>query len=132
MLMLLSASEGRISTTAYEWRCIATEQLGVSFSRSKMLKTRTSMLLPELLPTSPRISLLGTVVRVNHLHEVSDNERYSLDPLDLLAGPDKLFLQYLVFFPHEVLLQLQEVYLGFQVFELEVQLLIGPVGVKCV
>jgi hypothetical protein len=37
-----SASGGRISTREFEWRCSATEEDGLSFSRSRVERMRTT------------------------------------------------------------------------------------------
>lgn len=42
MLMLESASGGRTSTSAFEWRCRATLELGLRSSRSMVLRMRTT------------------------------------------------------------------------------------------
>jgi hypothetical protein len=42
MAMELSASGGRMSTSALECRCRATEEEGLSFSRSRVERMRTT------------------------------------------------------------------------------------------
>jgi hypothetical protein len=126
--ILESLSEGKISTIALEYLCIAIEQLGVNFSLSKMLNTLTYILLPPVLPISAKITsdsyyffLLKTLsldrtsisickftmVYIDHFNKLSNYQWHGLNSFDLFSGTNKFFFESSLFFSNEVFLDFQ-------------------------
>ncbi len=64
------------------------------------------------------------MVLIDHLDEVTDDEGYSLDALELLLGPDFLSLEFLLVFLDEILLDFEELDVSFKLLELLILILV--------
>lgn len=64
------------------------------------------------------------VVLINHLHELANNERHRLDPLDLLLGPKKLAFEILLFILDVFFLDIDEFQLALKGLEAAVEIVL--------
>lgn len=64
------------------------------------------------------------VVLIDHLHELADNERNRLDPLDLLLSAEELALQILLLIFHVFLLNVDELQLSLQRLQAAVEVVV--------
>lgn len=65
-----------------------------------------------------------SIVLVDHLHELADDERHRLDPLDLLLGAEVLALQILQLVLHVLLLDVDELQLPLQRLQAAVEVVL--------
>lgn len=69
-----------------------------------------------------------SVVLIDHLHELADDERDRLDPLDLLLGAEVLALEVLELVLDVLLLDVDELDLALEGFEDGVEIVVGGGG----
>ena len=64
------------------------------------------------------------IILINHLHELADNQRHRLDPLDLFLGPKELTLEILLLVLDVLLLDIDELQLALQRLEATVEIVL--------